>query len=356
MSDIQRICMLAKPSASNLEFFEWQMASVCLFVPENDKQAAVARAREELTRRHWEFINYQDKSTLIEERVREQGGEVWDAFQYARSGRIFLKVFPQHFGAGDPQFQWMRPARITEAFIDQVVVDAGGRRLSKDERGNGEKNADYLIGRFVFELKDIQEEAIRKRGHQERVATLFAPYFPGQDQVPIDPSVLSKPDFQRYLDILGKPIQRAVKSASKQIRETRMRLGDETLNGGIIVLNTGFGSFPHEAFAEQVERYAVKDSSQITVAVSIDTWSYTNGFDSYVFSAFSPTEPRQEEVVALRESFDKHFEEMMTDLVTGRLPSSTELSDPAKPTSFECNGIDLCWQPPQVPLPWKQAT
>jgi hypothetical protein len=125
------------------------------------------------------------------------------------------------------------------------------------------------------------------------------------------------------------------------------------LLGGIVLLNTGFGSFQHEAFAEQVERYATKDSKQFKAVVSISVWSYTNGFDSYVFNRFSPEEAKQEEVLAIREAFCKRFEQMMTDTLTGKLPDSAEKSSPAKPVTFEHSGIDFAWVPPRVPLPWE---
>jgi len=246
------------------------------------------------------------------------------------------------------------PAKITEQFIDNVVSDVGGRRLTEDEKKSGVKNADYLIGDFVFELKDLQEEGLEKGEHQKKLATLFSGCSPGKTEFAIDPSILSKPDYLKYLDIIGTPIKTHIRSASKQIKDTKMLLNRPDLLGGIILLNTGYGSFPHEAFAEQVERYARKDSKQFFAVVSISVWSHTNGFDSYIFYRFSPEQSEQKEVVALRDGFAKRFEQMMTDVVRGNIPKNTKRASPTKPVAFKHEGIDLAWIPPKVPFTWEK--
>ena len=179
----------------------------------------------------------------------------------------------------------------------------------------------------------------------KKIAELFANYFPGETEIAIDPSILSKTDYSRYLDIIGTPIKTHIRSASKQIKDTKALLNRQDLLGGIILLNTGFGSFPHDAFAEQVERYARKDSKQFFAVISISVWSDTNGFDTYVLYRFSPVESEHKEVTALRDAFSKRFEQMMTDVVRGNIPESTERASPTKPVAFNHQGIDLAWGP-----------
>ena len=226
------------------------------------------------------------------------------------------------------------------------------------------KNADYLMGGFVFELKDLQEEGLKKGEHQKKIVEIFSHYFPNKSEISIDPSILSKSDYLKYLDIIGAPIKTHIRSASKQIKDTKLLLGRSDLLGGIILLNTGFGSFPHEIFAEQVERYARKDSKQLYAVVSISVWThtngfdsyvfYTNGFDSYVFYKFSPPESEQKEVIALQEAFSKRFVQMMTDVIQGKIEKTMERASPVSPVAFEHNGIDFAWIPPRIPLPWEQ--
>jgi len=326
-----------------------------MFIPENDRLIALKRARAELKKRHWDFIAYEDKSTLIEERIKKAGGKVWEAYQYAKQGKIFFHVFHEHFGVGNQHLRPIRPIRITEKFMDKVISDAGGRRLTVKEKADGKKNADYLLGEFIFELKDIQEEGLEKGARQQKLAKLFAPYFPEQSEITIDSSILSKADYLKYLDIMSGPIKSHIKSASKQIKETREILGEPNLKGGIILLNTGFGTFPHDELANQAERFARKDSRQFTAIVSISIWSYTNGFDTDVYYRISPRRLFHEEVCWVRDSFDKLFEEMMTNVISGKISDSSLLSDPLKPVTFCSNEIDFNWSPPRLLLPWKMG-
>lgn len=350
MYDIQRICVKAKPSSDNTEYFEWQTASICMFVPENDKSLAVQKAREELRRRNWDFIAYEDKSTLIEGRVRQAEEDVRAAYEYAKQGNIFFKVFSDSFCAGDKEIIHILPARISENFMDKVVADAGGHRLPIQKNLQGVKSADYLVGNFVFELKDLQEEVLEKAVHQKKLAALFQKYYPGKSEVVINPSVLAKSDYREYLNILSRPIKTQIRSASRQIKASKELLGRSDLNGGIIFLNTGLGSLQHEAFAAQVERFALKDSSQYSAVVSISVYCHTNGFDAYILHYFSPEKPDQGEVAGLRKAFAGRFEDMMTDLVRGKIPDSMERALPSKSLTFNDAGIDFAWIAPRVPL------
>lgn len=350
--DIQRVIIRAKPNADHPDYFEWQTSDICFFVRDNDRQRALATARAEVERCRWTFLEYVNKSTLIEERVREQGGEVWDAYLHARKHGMFVKVFPQHFDAGKGGGSLIRPARINECFMTQVMEDAGGQRVVQDDSKQETLNADYLLGDFIFELKDLQEEALEKGTHQEKLAKLFAPYSQGRDIVSLDPSVLNKDDFRSYLDILGGPLQRHVKKASKQVKATRTLLAKPDLRGGLILLNTGFASYPHELFAEQVERYAMKDSGQFEAVISITIWMETNGFESYVFYRFSPHDSGIPEVAAMRRAFDERFKQMMTDLIRDGLAPDVERMQPRRPVGFSATGVDFNWQPPSIPLPW----
>ena len=119
------------------------------------------------------------------------------------------------------------------------------------------------------------------------------------------------------------------------------------------MLNTGFASYPHEVFGEQVERYAKKDSRQLNVVIAVSVWTESNGFDSYVFYRVWPDRGVGSEVDAFRAAFDRRFESMMTDVIRGRLGTDVVTTDPRKPVAFSRDGIDFRWMPPQIPLPWQ---
>ena len=79
-----------------------------------------------------------------------------------------------------------------------MVIRAGGRRLTNEERANDEEeNADYVLDEYVLEAKDIQEE-------------ISWPYFEEAAVIPIDPEVLSRADEIRYIEILARPIEKRI--------------------------------------------------------------------------------------------------------------------------------------------------
>jgi hypothetical protein len=151
---------------------------------------------------------------------------------------------------------------------------------------------------------------------------------------------------------LSGPIQTQVKSASKQIRSTKQTLGDVGLRGGIIYLNTGYGTLPPDEFGPLVERYARKDTTQIEAFLCISTWVISNGFDSELFFNAYPSKSQFPVIARLQKAFGTRFEEAMTKLIRGQLPVSTVTASPLTPVVFSVDGLDYVWQPPSLPLPW----
>jgi len=233
--------------------------------------------------------------------------------------------------------------------MDHVVNDVGGHRFEEDGKS---RMVDYRIDDWLFELKDLQEEGLLKSGRQAKLARLFRPYATPGDSLRIDPAILTDQEQRKYFDIIASPIQTQVKSASKQIRASRARFSGESLRGGIIFLNTGYGSFPADDFGPLVERYVKKDTTQIEAVLAISTWSVTNGFDSYVYFKAHSSEPEESVVLRLREAFGTRFEQAMTRLVTGRLDQDESLSNPLTPVAFDVEGLDFAWMPPDVPATW----
>ncbi len=349
MSNISRVCVHAKPARRHRFFKEYETASVVVFVQADTEEFALHSAWDVLRRHCWEVLELQLCDLLVEDRVREQGGEVWNLYQQALEEGAALKVFPKHFSPGRDGIPAIQAPRVTEQFIDTVVSDVGGERLETD---NEHRIADYRIDDWLFELKDLQEEGLLQKERQQRLAELFAPHSATDGVVKIDPEILSDDHRQRYFDIISRPIQGQVKSASKQIRSTKRLLNDESLRGGIIYVNTGYGSFPSDDFGRLVARYVKKDTSQIEAIFCVSTWSVTNGFDTNVFFRTSPRNPEHEVVRRLQRSFSQRFEEAMTLLMTGQTKPGDQSAAPLTPVAFAQDGLNFAWQPPLIPLPW----
>ena len=350
MNSISRVCVHAKPNPENVDYAEWQTARLVVFVTAASRDAAIASSRATTEKLGWSVLKIELCDCLVEERVRDQGGEVWALYQQAQASGQSMKIFPDHFGAGPGGIEAIRPPRVTENFMDEVVRDAGGRRLRAD--GNT-RIADYLIENWIFELKDLQEDGLLHPSRQKKLAELFRRHISRDQPTILDPAILNEVQRQRYFDILSTPIQNQVKSASKQIRSTKDHLGQQDLRGGVIYINSGYGSFPHEQFGPLVERYAKKDTSQVEAIVAISTWSVTNGFDSYAYFTAYPEAPPEPIVRRLKQAFAERFERGMTKLLKGDLQSDEPLSDPLKPSIFSVDGLDFAWMPPVVPASWQ---
>ncbi|MGO8748790.1 MAG: hypothetical protein ACLQNE_22705 [Thermoguttaceae bacterium] len=347
MSVISRVGVRAKPAKNHPEFKEWETANVVVLIAIDGRDEALARAREVLRKEKWEILEVQLCDRLIEARVRERDGEMMAAYDAAVATGSAIRVFPNNFAPGKSGIPAIVPMRITESFVDQVVADVGGERIPTDEEN---QIVDYLIGDWLFELKDLQEDGLLQPERQKKLAKLFASFAVPGLPVQIDPTALHEEGRREYFNILSGPIQSQVKKASKQIRSTKGLLRNDALNGGLIYLNTGYGSFSRDEFGSLVERYVRKDTTQIEAIFCAATWTETNGFDSYIFFRTYPEKPSIPVVQQLQNAFGTRFEEAMTQLVLGTLPSSAVFADPLTPVTFSVDGIDYVWQPGVVPL------
>jgi hypothetical protein len=350
---VQRIVYAAKPAKSHPERHEWETAQVVILLAAGDQLNGLAKAQEYLRRQHWEPVRLLMHSPVSEERVRNEGAEIWEAYQTAQSGHVFFRVFSDTFAPGQKHDTAILAPAIGEDFIDRILVKAGGRRLTSEEIGKDRRNADYLLRDWIFELKDLQEEGLEKSERQHKIAALYSPDRWGDD-IEISPETLGDVEFYKYLDIVGGPIKTQVKSASKQIRQTREHLGNAEMRGGLIFLNTGYGSLPPALFESLVERYSAKDSSQIQCCVCISTWVLTNGFDWNLQFKFHPQGSPEAAIQSLEAAFFEVVNDFMAEWVRQRLRPSGRSLPPLKPVAFDIAGRNFTWEPPQLPRSWEQ--
>jgi hypothetical protein len=350
---ICRVCVGAKPARTNREYEQFETADIIIFVKADGEEEALAKARAHLKKERWELLQVQHSDRLIDSAVRAEGGDFLALYKEAEAKGLATRIFPKNFAPGKKSgIPAIRPPRVTEEFIDQVVADVGGERLPTNDK---DRIVDYRIGDYVFDLKDLQEEGLLKPERQEKLADLFAPYAVPGYPLQIDPEILTEDERRKFFDIISGPIQTQVKSTAKQIKSTREVLGNPNLKGGIIFLNSGYGSFPPEEFGPLVERYVRKDTKQIEAIFCVSTWAVTNGFSSNIFFRAYHFEPPAAEVDALKEAFGKRFEEAMTKLILGELPKAQQMADPLAPVTFAVNGLDFSWLPPEMPADWRKS-
>jgi len=239
----------------------------------------------------------------------------------------------------------MKAPRIGEMFLDKVLNRAGGRRLTVDEADaqNG-RNADYVVGDAVVELKDLQKEGLLVPGRQDRLAQLFGSLERGSEYASLSPDDLSESEWREYIDIVGRPIQNQVKSAAKQIKASQSHLGKPM--AGVIFLNTGYSSIPHSLFDSLVRRYCMKDTQQVDFTICISSWLITNGLESEVFFSFSPQEGEYDLVMAIRDAFWAEINLLMDRWARQGFSQEGDLLQPMTPIAFRSGTMNLSFNPP----------
>lgn len=336
VSIVHRFLLRAHPTENHPKYYSWNIADICIFVCDNDRLNALNRALDKLTEENWIIISEIHKSLLIEERIIEAGGEVLDAYNLARQGQVVLIVSTDNwigFKDSPPVFV----PRITEKFMDGVIQEAGGSRLEYDNNEvNKARNADYILGDYILELKILEEERLFKDSTRDKIADLL--YDSSLKHIEISPENLSQTELNYYFNIFRTPIQNAVKSASKQIGATKDILKKDHLRGGLIFVNNGTTSITPDVFEECIIRSITNDTSQIDLYISICNWLNTDGFNSYYLYTINPKVKNEIQKV-IADSFYHRMNSFMNEWGQGGFQQNLEMLEPLKNISFEKYGV-----------------
>jgi hypothetical protein len=235
-----------------------------------------------------------------------------------------------------------------------MVIDAGGRRLTKEERGLEEENADYLLADHVFELKELREEVFgdEKIERQLKLASLLIPYYPLDSEIQINRTVLTGENLRIFNDLVGGPIKTAVKKAASQIRATKHRLGLANWRGGLILINSGSYTIGTERCFELAKRYASKDTTQIQELICITQSFNTNSFDHEISSIFLPREPRSSVAQRLFAGWKRQLFVLINEWMTHGMRNAADPMEPPVPIQFVAEGRVFSWAPELPPSSW----
>lgn len=353
---VQRLIYYAKPLASHPHRCEWETARIVLFLRAATRSEGEALANSCLNERYWQPIRLLVHTDVEECRALAASEAIANAYHTARSGGVFFEEFPDTFGPRRKSETMVFSPAIDEAFVDRVIERAGGHRLSDEEADQQQsRNADYLLDNYVLELKHLQEEGLEKAERQEKIAAFFTADRWG-DEVDLSAIQLSGMDLLKYLDIIGGPVKTQVRSASKQIRQTRQHLGSDNLRGGVIFLNTGYGSLPPALFERIVERYSKRYSSQIDIAICISVWVLTNGLEWKIYFRFHPLDPPDPAIRRIEDAFSACRDKYMRRWAqTGFVPDKNAIC-PVKPIAFDIAGRRFIRDHAQIPPSWRSES
>lgn len=251
--------------------------------------------------------------------------------------------------------------KVSESFMDAVIMGIGGRRLSEEElRLIPGANADYIIDTSVVELKVFEEEPLEKKERQDELAAYLTDNFLVPPEVDINIKNLNDEAKHGYREIVGKRIKKAVKKAAKQIRETKSALG-RTLDFGVfIAVNNGYSSLPHDEFDNLVLKYSRNETSQIDFIVCVTVEYHAGNWDSYVFCHTECYATRggfeYPRCSDFKEEIGKRFNDAMTEMMRNLTPNPdlSESLAPVKDIHFERDGVKFVRAAPDADFKMKR--
>jgi hypothetical protein len=127
-----------------------------------------------------------------------------------------------------------------EPHWNDFVQSIGGQLVASMIKRQGVKNADYLFpaNKVVAELKILETEFAHTAETLARIQAAVARH-PG-----VDPEDPSKPLRREILNIIRAPLQRIIKKANRQIKETKQELKLVGWDGLLILVNDEFRGAP----------------------------------------------------------------------------------------------------------------
>jgi len=237
--------------------------------------------------------------------------------------------------------------RIEERDFDNIIVSAGGHRVSKDESREESENADYLVDDVLIELKIVEEEPTRKALKQERLASLFGN---NSETVVIDPQVLDESGRKRYYRIIESPIKQHIKKAASQLKQSQKMLD---LHGPriAILINNGLYALSREEFESAAIRCASNDTSAVDILFVGGMYYYSDTYDMYLFPRLSSIymnghfECRV--VDSIRTAWDAFVERYMRQVIVDTDTDRTK--EPVTEIAFEVSGVRYVKPAPRMP-------
>jgi hypothetical protein len=164
---------------------------------------------------------------------------------------------------------------LTESDLDAVIAEAGGGRAHVNTDRRTRPGADYRLHEATIELKMLDEEGFSKPERQAKLAPLFQDEEPNRPVVVLDRARLSTSAQLEYDRILEGPIQRAVRKASQQLKQSRAELPD-SICSILFVINNGYTALDHDSLCRLIARRARQDTSAIDGVIVAGCYFHTD--------------------------------------------------------------------------------
>jgi len=238
-------------------------------------------------------------------------------------------------------FATTRIRPLTEGVFNDIFELAGGRRAHPDHDRRTARNADYVLGDAVIELKILDDEGLSKAERQAKLAGLFTALDPDRPVHVLDRQRLDLAGQRAYDRAMEGPIKGAVKSAKGQLVQSRSEF-PETKRSIMMLVNNANTALDHDEIVQMVGRRARNDTDDIDGVVVAGAYVHSDGFDTFALWPidYVPISLDQAfpEYDALRDAFHGYAERAMTDAIINGL-SADMTKGPVLDTQFEFDGM-----------------
>jgi len=229
--------------------------------------------------------------------------------------------------------------RFAEIDFEKLITEMGGRKIPEVTT----KTPDFFLDGIVMELKDLQQEGLFDKDRRKTIAKMFGHL--EVHAVNLDPLAVDGDLKTKYHAQIRNTIQNQVKKASDQIKayiET-----NEVKTTGVILLNTGMFSLPHELFRSMVTHILTHQTNTVKFAFIFSQVMQANGFDTVAnfYCDFIGNVP--DTVKPLKDKVWKLVETKMTELAVS--PDRGLAISSQHPISFFADHKIFYWNPGMLP-------
>lgn len=178
--------------------------------------------------------------------------------------------------------EYVKIGKLTEEDFNGLITNVGGRRFSSDHSREKAKNADFVLGNALVELKLIDEEGLEKEERRRKLAGIFRAREPNRPVIVLRPDLLDEEGRRAYYSAMLGPIKTHVEKANKQLKKSAEKLGGNPCRV-LLLVNNGYAALSHEEFKEIAIRRACNATHYIDAVVVAGLYYYSDTFDSYFF-------------------------------------------------------------------------
>jgi hypothetical protein len=280
-------------------------------------------------------VNYFNKSK-INELESEYQKSYFDA---ADKGHAFLCSIDN----SNQNLNFYKVPRFSETDFESIIVKLKGVKIPESHL----KTPDFLLDNIVLELKDIQNESLYNIERQKTIAEIFNEV--SGYAINLNPLFNHGEITAKYHSLIARAIMNHFKKAAKQI-ETYKKT-NEIDGAGIIILNTGMYSLPHELFKTMVQDILQREKDNIEFAMVFSQQMQTNGWDMYAnfFNEWIGNVP--DRIKSIQEHVADIVNKKMTDMMS--LNKNPQNIESQHPISFQLNNKVFYWNPGQLKFPWE---